>query len=77
MSPTELKSSLHGIIDRIQNERLLRRLYDFLKASEENEPGKLWNSLTDVQKREVMLSYEESENSEELVDKETVYGEPK
>ena len=55
-----MKSDLHKILDKIENEQLLRTIYDFLKQSENVEEGLIWKTLTEEQKREIYLSYEES-----------------
>lgn len=73
MGTVELKTNIHKIVDRIQNEQLLRTLYDFLKARENNQTGQLWNSLTEEQKKEVLLAYEESEDENNLIDGESVF----
>jgi len=67
MGTIELKSNLHKIVDRIEDERLLRAIYSFLKLRENSEDGKIWNSLTEEQKKEVMLAYEESEDDTNLI----------
>jgi len=72
MGPIELKSSLHKIVDKINNEELLRTVYDFLKLRENSEEGRIWKTLTEDQKKEVYLSYEESEDERNLVDWQTV-----
>ena len=68
MKATELKSNIHQIVDRIQSEQLLETIYDFLKARETTKPGEIWNSLSAEQKKEVLLSFEESEYERNLVD---------
>ena len=68
MRTTKLKSNIHQIVDRIQSEQLLETIYDFLKTRETTEPGEIWKSLTDEQKNEVLLSFEESEDEKNLVD---------
>ncbi len=66
MSTIELKSELHKILDTIQNEQLLHTIYDFLKQSEHAEVGEFWNTLTDEQKKEIYLSYDESQDESSL-----------
>lgn len=61
MGTIELKSDLHKILDKIENEQLLRTIYDFLKQREDVEEGKIWKTLTEEQRKEVYLSYEESQ----------------
>lgn len=68
MKATKLKSNIHQIVDRIQSEQLLETIYDFLKTRETTKPGEIWNSLTDEQKKEVLFSFEESEDEKNLVD---------
>ena len=68
MKVTKLKSNIHQIVDRIQSEQLLETIYDFLKTRETTKPGEIWNGLTDEQKNEVLLSFEESEVEENLID---------
>ena len=66
MGTIELKSDLHKILDRIENEQLLRTIYDFLKQSENAKEGQIWKTLTEEQKREVYLSYEESQDDKNI-----------
>jgi len=73
MEAIELKSNIHKIVDGIQNEQLLKTIYDFLKVRETNKPGQLWNSLTPEQKEELLLAYDESEDERNLIDREKVF----
>jgi len=66
MGSVELKSNLYRLLDKIENEQLLRVVYDFLKQNEKAEPGQIWKSLSDEQKKQVYLSYEESEDDRNL-----------
>jgi hypothetical protein len=68
MGAIELKASLHKIVDKISNEELLRTIYDFLKLRENLEEGRIWKALSEDQKKEVYLSYEESEDESKLID---------
>lgn len=72
MGTIELKSDLHKILDRIENEQLLRTIYDFLKQRENAKEGQIWNALTVDQKKEVYLSYEESQDDKNLKAWETI-----
>ena len=72
MGTTELKTDLHKILDRIENEQLLRTIYDFLKQRENTQEGQIWKTLSDEQKNEVYLSYEESMEENNLIDWETI-----
>lgn len=77
MSTPELKSNLHKIVDKIDNEQLLQTVYDFLKLRENSRQGQIWKSLTEEQKKEVYLSYQESEDDKNLIPWERVHNEPK
>lgn len=76
MGTAELRSSIHAIVDRIQNEQLLQALHDFLKTKDSSQPGHLWNTLSEEQKQEVLLAYEEAEDEANLVDREEVFNKP-
>ncbi|MDA0196895.1 MAG: hypothetical protein O2887_04065 [Bacteroidetes bacterium] len=73
METIELRSNIHKIVDGIQNEQLLKTIYDFLKIRETSKPGRLWDSLTEDQKQEVLLAYDESEDENNLIDREKVF----
>ena len=73
METRELRSNIHKIVDGIQNEQLLKTIYDFLKIRETSKPGRLWDSLTEDQKQEVLLAYDESESENNLIDREKVF----
>jgi hypothetical protein len=67
MGTIELKSDLHKILDKIDNEQLLRTIYDFLKQSQGTGEGQIWKTLTEEQKKELYLSYEESQDDKNLI----------
>lgn len=67
MGTIELKSNLFKILNKIEDEQLLRTIYDFLKQSENVEEGQLWKTLTEEQKKEVYASYEESQDDRNLI----------
>lgn len=67
MSTMELKSDIHQLLDKIDNEQLLKAVYDFLKEQANAPEGVIWKSLTEEQKKEVQLSYEESLLEEPLI----------
>ena len=68
MGTIELKTNLHKIVDRIDDERLLNAIYSFLRVREKSEEGQMWKSLTEEQKKEVLLAYEESEDDANLIE---------
>jgi hypothetical protein len=73
MNTLELKSNIHKIVETIQNEQLLQTIYDFLNTNKNNESAKLWETLTDVQKNEVLLAYSESEDENNLIDGDDIF----
>lgn len=73
MGTVELKLSLHQIVDRIKDERLLQAIYSFLKERENSSDGLMWESLTADQKKEVLLAFEESEDDSNLIDDKDVW----
>ena len=73
MGTIELKTNLHKIVDRIEDERLLRAIYSFLEVRENSKEGLMWKSLTEEQKKEVLQAYEESEIDVNLVDDKDIW----
>ena len=73
MGTIELKSNIHKIVDEIQSEQLLQAIYDFLKSREKNKSSRLWDILTEEQKQEVLLAYDESEDENNLLDRDQVF----
>lgn len=68
-----LRSNLHKTVAKIEDERLLRATYSFLDARENSEVGKMWNSLTLEQKKEVLKAYDESEDDSNLISDDDVW----
>ena len=73
MITTEIKTNLHKIVDRIEDERLLRVICDFLEVREKSNEGQLWKTLTSEQQQEVLQAYEDSENDSNFIDDEDVW----
>lgn len=67
MKTADLKYNIHKIVDEIKSEQLLQTLYDFLKVRDTDKYGQLWNALSAEQKEELLLSYEEAEDDNNLV----------
>ena len=66
MSAIELKNELHNLIDSITDETVLQRFFNLIKA-EGKSYGTLWNSLSEEQRQELLLSDEESDNPVNLI----------
>ncbi|MDP2042851.1 MAG: hypothetical protein Q8S14_15375 [Algoriphagus sp.] len=67
---TTLKSSVHQLVDEIENEQLLETLRDFLSLRKETQPGKLWEDLPEDKKQEILLALEESADESTLISRE-------
>ena len=72
MDKTTLKTNLHKFIDQIDSQNLLEEYYQEMKNLIQKSKVNVWDSLTDEQRKEVLLSYEESEMDSNLVDNESV-----
>lgn len=72
MNKIELKANLHSLIDQLDNNSLLVEYYNELKKIIGSSHEKMWDKLTDEQKKEVLISFEESEDEANLVDNEIV-----
>jgi hypothetical protein len=66
MGVSEVRSNLIKMLGSIEDERLLRAVYDFLKEHENEESGSFWASLSEAQKNEINLAYKESEEDATL-----------
>ena len=67
MNTLELKRDFHNLIDNIDNESLLSNFYDLLKRRISSKEGKLWKGLTEKEREELNLAFEESEKPENLI----------
>jgi hypothetical protein len=57
------KEDFHKLIDSIENEQVLKSYYELISKLNSNETGKLWESLTQSEKEELLISVEESKDS--------------
>jgi hypothetical protein len=73
MNTFELKSSIHKYIDSIESESVLNSIYDFLKARHKRKSKGVWEKLTEDQKSEILLSWEESEDEANLIDAKKIF----
>lgn len=67
MGATELKNNILEMMSNIQDEQLLQSLYDFLKSHNTSKTSHLWGNLSNLEKKQVLLAYEESENEDNLI----------
>ena len=70
MKHSDIRTNLHQLIDEIENDQLLVKLYDLLSKSKNQNEGDLWNQLSDEQRKELLISESESKYKENLVDHE-------
>ena len=73
MGTLELKTNIHRIVDHIQNEQLLQTIYDFLKSRDNTQTGKMWYTLSQDERNEVLSAYDESENDENLIEASSIF----
>ena len=61
------KEEFHKLIDTIEDEQVLKGYYELIQKLNNQESGKLWEGLTEEQKNELIISYEESNDPENLI----------
>ena len=67
-----IKEDFHHLIDTIEDEQLLIGYYQLVKQLSDNQNGRLWNSLSEEQKEELLIAYDESFDPANLVPHEEV-----
>jgi len=72
MTVTELKSNLHHLIDELENPELLKEYYNEIKHIVKSSKHSIWETLTEEEKKEVLLSFEESDDENNLIDNDVV-----
>jgi hypothetical protein len=72
MTLTQLKSNLHNLIDEIENEDILEIYYNEIRKLVSSSKHRIWDTLTEEEKKEVLISFEESEDDKNLIDNEQV-----
>ena len=68
----KIKDDFHHLIDEINDEKLLQEYYNLIQRLSDNQSGQLWNMLTNEQKEELLLAYDESFDPANLVSHEDV-----
>ncbi len=66
------KEEFHDLIDRIEDEEVLRGYFKLIKTLNNNQTGKLWDGLSSEEKNELLLSFDESFDSTNLISHEDV-----
>lgn len=75
MTQLELKSHFHKLIDEINDQKQLSKLYDFmlvLKLNYEKNDEDWWDELTEEQKRNLDISIEQCNDPSKLIPHEQV-----
>ena len=60
------RDALHRIIDNMDDAEI-KGFYALAKRISNRQSGELWNSLTEEQKEELCLAYDESFNDDNLI----------
>ena len=68
------KEAFHKLIDKIENEEVLKGYFELVQRLNSNQTGRLWDSLSADEKNELLLSYDESFDSKNLTSHEEVKG---
>jgi TRAP-type C4-dicarboxylate transport system substrate-binding protein len=75
MTQTELKQSIHNIIDSLEDEALLAKLHTVMVIMKENQAvagNDWWAQLSEERKAELEIAMKESEDENNLISHEEV-----
>jgi len=72
MNTATLKSNIRELIDKLDNEQLLLEYYNEMKSLIQKDCISAWDTLTDKQKKEIILSWEESDDEKNLIENDEV-----
>ena len=72
MDIIQLKSGIYSLVNQIENVELLKEYFFELEKIVQSGKSGIWNTLSEEQKNEVLLSYAESEMEENLIDENVV-----
>jgi hypothetical protein len=68
----KIKDDFHHLIDSIEDEQVLQHYYQLIQKINDDQNGHLWNTLSEDQKEELLLAYDESFDSSNLISHEQV-----
>ena len=68
----KIKDDFHNLIEKIEDEAVLKGYYKLIQRLNNNQTGELWDSLSAEEKDELLLSYEESFDPKNLISHEEV-----
>lgn len=73
MATSQLKSTLHQLIDNSKNEKLLSIVYELLSSDHQNANSLDWyDTLTDAQKEEIETALQELQSNKGVPHKEVM-----
>jgi hypothetical protein len=61
------RERFHKLIDDIKDEESLKSYYSLIQHLQKRQPGNLWNDLSDSEKEELLISYDESFDTNNLI----------
>jgi hypothetical protein len=68
MTTLQLKTNLHILIDKIENDKILSKFYTFLDQANKSKDGLLWQNLSETEKTELIQIDRETDLEENLID---------
>jgi len=66
------KEDFHKLIEKIEDEEVLKGYFKLIQRLNNNQTGELWDGLSRAEKEELLLSYDESFDPNNLVSHEEV-----
>lgn len=70
MNAIEIKTNFHQLIDQINNDQLLIKLYRIMEQASLNADGQLWGRLTEDEQKELLKIEEEVQSDSNLISNE-------
>jgi hypothetical protein len=67
-----IKEDFHHLIDTIDDEQLLKDYYQLIQRLNADQVGNLWSNLSETEKQELLSSYDESFDENNLISHEQV-----
>jgi ABC-type uncharacterized transport system substrate-binding protein len=66
------KEDFHKLIDEIKDEVVLKNYFELIRRLNNSQTGELWKKLNLEEQQELLLSFEESFNPDNLISQEQV-----
>jgi photosystem II stability/assembly factor-like uncharacterized protein len=63
----EIKNNFHQLIDQINNEQLLIKLYHIMEQASSTDEGQLWSRLTEAEQIELLRIEQEVQSEQNLI----------